>query len=108
MIEHSLTVSELRMFSAARPDPAADFDASCMLIWQTPTVVWVRLLKGALTRALMAELLQWLQAQGVHTVLARRVDGRVLPMGRKRADGTYEIDLPALAARVSPLRRPAP
>jgi hypothetical protein len=99
MIRHSLTVTELRLFEADNPPLGADYDASCLLVWLTATVVEIRLLRGGLSRKLLRELLAWLVDQRIETVQAHRSGGHVLPMAKRQADGTYATNVADLAAR---------
>lgn len=39
MIRHAITVSELRLFDEPDPAPMADYDACCLLVWETPAIV---------------------------------------------------------------------
>ena len=105
MIRHTPTLSELRLFEAASPAPMAEYDAACLLLWETPQVVWIRMLKGHVSRKLLRELLQWLLDNQVHTVRAHRAAGHVLPLSVLQADGAFSVSVADLATRF--LRRPA-
>lgn len=99
MIRHTRTVSELRFFEDAEPAPMADFDASCLLVWDSPQVVQIRMLKGSLSRKLLRELVDWLDAMRIEHVRARRADGRLLPLGELQPDGSYIVDVRRLVER---------
>ena len=99
MIRHAITVSELRFFEAGAPAPMAEYDASCMLVWETSTVIWVRMLKGGLSRNLLRQLLQWLLDHDISTVRAHRASGHVLPLAVLQPDGSYSTDVAQLAGR---------
>jgi hypothetical protein len=99
MIRHAITVSELRFYADDNAGPMADYDASCMVVWETPFIVWIRMLRGGLSRALLRNLLEWLVNQGIVTVRAHRAAGHVLPLAKEQPDGSYSTDVQALAAR---------
>lgn len=83
-------------------DPAGTMppiDAVCVLEWEAPRIVWVKALKGRLSRRTLRELLCLLVDLGVHTVRAQRAEGHVLPGGVDQGDGTVRIDVRALAHR---------
>ena len=99
VVRHTLVASELRLFESDDPGPTDPFDACCNLVWQSPTVVWVRMLHGRMTLRLAQQLLDFVVAHGVKTLRATRAEGRILPGGKLLKDGTFEIDVQALAAR---------
>lgn len=99
MIRHSRTVSELRFFESDDPAPMAQFDACCLLIWDSPTVIQLRMLHGALSRKLLRELVDWLDAARIEYVRARRADGRLLPLGVMQPDGSYVVEVARLVER---------
>lgn len=100
VIEHQLTVSELRMWQAADASPSSDFDACCLLMWESPNCVWLRMLRGTLSRRLLRELLSWMVMTGIETVRAHRSAKHVLPLARQMENGSYELRVAELAARL--------
>ena len=99
VVRHTPVISELRLFESDAPGHMAPFDACCSVVWETPTVAWVRMLHGRLTLRMAQQLLDFFVERGVKTLRATRADGRILPGGKARDDGTFEIDVQALAAR---------
>ena len=99
MIRETVTVSELRLFNAAAPAPMAMFDASCLLVWEAPKVVWLRMMQGRMSRSLLKELVLWLSDHGVQTAKAFRAEGHVLPWGVEQADGSVVMSVDAAVAR---------
>ena len=99
MIRHALTVSELRIFDAEDPAPMAEYDASCLVVWETPSVIWLRMLRGGLSRKMLRSLLTWLVEQRIEVVKAHRAHGHVLPLARVQPDGSFAVAVPELAGR---------
>lgn len=99
MIRHALTISELRIFEADDPAPMAEYDASCLVVWETPTVIWLRMLRGGLSRKMLRSLLAWLVAQRIEVVKAHRAAGHVLPLAKAQPDGSFSVSVPELARR---------
>ena len=81
MIEHSIETSVLRFYEADEPDHYAPIDVVCMLMWETQQVVWIKILKGDLSRKLLRQLVDKLGSLGITTVKAQRAPHRGLPFG---------------------------
>lgn len=55
---------------------------------------------GQVRRVHLRALRDWLQEEGIHTLLAERVEGHRLPGAVRRDDGWMSIDLLAMKGRI--------
>ena len=90
-----------RMYDDEHPAPLAPFVASAVFEWVAPRDLWIKAFSGRLTRRTLRDLLTKLVELGVHTVLARRADGHILPLGVTDAEGVTRIRVADLSARFS-------
>lgn len=90
-----------RMYEAEHPAPLAPFVASAVFEWSGPRELWIKAFVGKLTRRTLRDLLATLVDLQVHTVLARRADGHLLPLGTTDAAGITRIRVAELSARFS-------
>jgi hypothetical protein len=97
VIVHTLTFSELRFFKGEWAE-GVEYDASCVVMWESPTIVWLRLLQGTLTRKMLRELLDWLISNGIEEVKANRGGKHSLPLSVKK-DSYYSLVVKELAAK---------
>lgn len=81
-IRHEPTTSTLRFYERPSDEPTPQYDAVCTVVWETPRVIWIRGLHGALSRRLLRELLLWLVQNRIETVKAHRDQTRKLPLGK--------------------------
>lgn len=88
-----------RFYDSPDPEPMAPFTATCVLEWSGPREAWVKGMTGRLTRRTVREFVNLLVSLAVHTVVARRGEGHVLPGGVAGDDGTVRIDVGQLADR---------
>ena len=93
------TASIARVYDEADPAPMANFCASFVAEWDGPRELWIKALQGRMTRRTLRELVTLLVEMGVHTVLARRAEQHVLPLGVVGDDGVTRIRVSDLAAR---------
>jgi hypothetical protein len=99
MIRHEVQISTIRFYNEPTDDPFAQYDAICSLVWETPTVLWIKGLHGDLTRKTLRDLLSFLVENGIQTVKAHRSAGRTLP-GLKTRNGQFaEVSVTDLANR---------
>lgn len=89
----------LRCFHDPHPKPMADFDASFLVQWEPPDAAWVWLGKGELNRALLRELLCWMDSHGVKTIKAMRSERRRIPGGVRQPDGSVWVDVAEMQRR---------
>ena len=89
----------VRFYDCDEPDALAPYEASCVLEWSGPREAWVKGMTGRLTRRTVREFVNLLVSLAVHTVVARRGEGHVLPGGVAGDDGTVRIDVGQLADR---------
>lgn len=106
MLRHTIAISELRFFDADNPAPMARYDVSCLVMWEQPTIVWIRMMSRnsageGLSRKLLREFVQWLGDMGIEAVRSRRGVGHMLPLARLQADGSYLNIVSDLAFYVS-------
>lgn len=99
MIRHEVTTSILRFYERESSASTPPFDATCVVQWETPRIVWLKAFHGRLTRSLMRCLLEWLAENGIHTVKAYRDAAHHLPFGRLQDDGSTVIDVADLVDR---------
>lgn len=99
MIRHQIVTSRLRFHLDPNAPEMAPYDATCGLMWESPTVIWIEGLHGNMPRPLLRDLVQFCLDHGIQTIKAHREPGRRLPFGRERGDHT-EIAIQDAAARV--------
>lgn len=90
-----------RVYDGDPVDPMAPYVATFVIEWapDDARALWVKGFSGRLTRRTLRELLTMLVDLGVHTVLARRADGHVLPLGQVGEDGITRISVAQLQER---------
>lgn len=88
-----------RVYDCVEPEPMAPFCGVFVLEWEDARTVWIKAMLGRLTRRTLRELVQTLVDKGAWTVLARRAEGRVLPLGVLGEDGITRIRVADLAER---------
>lgn len=93
MIRYTETTGELRFFDDDDAPHMARFDASCVVLWEQPTVVWIRMLStnagSSVTRKMLRDLVDWLVEHRVEMVRSRRGMGHLLPLARLQPDGSF-------------------
>lgn len=99
MIRHETTTSILRLYKHSSDLPTPPFDATCMVTWESPRVVWIKAFHGELNRSMLRCLLEWLADNHVHTVKAYRDSAHSLPFGQLQHDGSTTIDVASLIDR---------
>ena len=93
-----MMVTELRFYEQTSDEPYPPFDVYCSVLWETASVIWIRGMKGHLTRALFKELVQFCVDNRIKTVKAHRNAARRLPLGRQVGEH-LEIDVAEAAKR---------
>lgn len=92
MIREENLVTILRFYAQETVDPMADYYASCTLLWESPTTVWIKGLSGNFSRQALRALVKHLYSKGVTKVKSFRSSGTI-PFATK-VDGNYrEVDL---------------
>lgn len=88
-------LSLVRIYTSPNPAEMEPYQMGCVLVWETPTTVWVKLLVGVGgNRKLWVEFVEALAAEGVEKIKAYREEGRTLPRASFNEEGGYyEIDL---------------
>lgn len=90
----------MRAYAEATTDPFAPYVGIASLAWESPTVIWIRGMHGAVTRAHLRDLCRFCLARGIQTIKAHRDSARRLPFGeRDPIDGHVEISVAEAAAR---------
>jgi hypothetical protein len=86
--------STLRGFHDSNAKDMAAFDLVATIRWELPDVCWLSAMHGRLSRSLLFELLQALNARGIRIVRATRAAGHVLPRAvYVEAGGYFELDI---------------
>lgn len=88
-----------RVYATDKPGPLDPYVASFVLEWQGARVVWIKALQGRMGRREWRAVLQLAVDLGVHTILAKRAPGHVLPLATEREDGALAMDVRALSHR---------
>ena len=90
-----------RVYDDPDPGPMAPYCATFVAEWDTEDArfLWIKSLTGSLTRRTLRELVTLLVDLGVHTVLAKRAEGHVLPLGVTDEHGITRINVARLAER---------
>lgn len=88
-----------RVYASDNPGPMDPYVASFVLEWQGAREVWIKALQGRMGRREWRAVLQLAVSLGVHTILAKRAPGHVLPLATPREDGTLAMDVRALSHR---------
>lgn len=88
MLRHEITTSILRFYENEVPGEYEDFIASCVIVWESPKVIWIKGFHGNLQRKHLRKLLEFLVSWQIETIKAFRSPTRLLPMVSSR-DGTY-------------------
>lgn len=89
-------VSEVRTYDHVPDlDAVPDYVTGFVLHERSPDEVEARLAAGSLTRAHLRLLIRHCLDEGYRRIVARRVEGRRLPLATLRADGVWEFDLVA-------------
>lgn len=92
MIRHEPLASILRFYPHDTVDPLADFTASCTLVYESSSTVWIKGLVGNLSRKNLRELLRFFLDNKIDMVKTIRANGS-LPYATK-IEGKYcEIDI---------------
>lgn len=92
MIRLEPAASILRFYPEDTDDPLANYTASCTLVYESASVVWVKGLVGELSRKNLRELLRFFIDNNICLVKTIRASGS-LPYATK-VDGNYcELDL---------------
>lgn len=109
MVHYADTVGTLYFYA---PSAGADaylerrpYVAVCTVIWLWEGCVWLKALRGDMSRAMQNELIEWLMARGIKKVKAEREPGRSLPLAR-RIDDHEEVDVAELYERFVALSKP--
>lgn len=88
-----------RVYATDNPGPMDPYVATFVLEWQGVREVWVKALSGKMGRREWRAVLQLAVDLGIHTILAKRAPGHILPMAVEREDGTLAMDVRALSHR---------
>lgn len=86
MIRTEPVATIVRFYETQTDDPYADCCATCTILWESTTVVWIKALNGKITRKHIFELVHWLISQGATTVKATRAGGKRLPFSKDVGD----------------------
>lgn len=99
MIRHDPMITTIRFYDVETEDPFYPYVAICTLVWESPSVIWVKGLHGDLSRKLLREFLIFLVDNKVKTVKAHRASGKTLPFIVFRENEYTEISVDALAEK---------
>jgi len=88
-----------RVYGSDDPGPMDPYIASFVLEWDDARTVWIKALQGRMGRREWRSVLQLAVSLGVHTILAKRAPGHMLPLATPREDGTLAMDVRALSHR---------
>lgn len=95
MIRHEPISSIVRFYPEESDDPLAPYTASCMLVWETPTIIWIKGLSGTLNIALLRDFAKFLLDNKIETIRTFRASNHTLPLVTT-VNGNYcEIDVAA-------------
>ena len=101
MIRDEPLTSTVRFYNNDDADKFADFDAVCTLVWESPTVVWVKGLHGEMNLKLIKQFADYLNSRGVKTLKAFRADNRRLPFTTNRDGNMVEMDVEKALRRIN-------
>lgn len=89
-----------RVYAEDDPGPMAQFGATFVLeCGVEPGTMWIKGMQGRITRRDIRDLVRHLHDLGVHTALAKRVEGHTLPFGVAGEDGTVRMSVLEAAKR---------
>jgi hypothetical protein len=92
MIREEKVMSIIRFYLDATDDPYAKYAASCTIMWESDTVIWVKALTGTLSRKVFKDFVQFILDSGITLVKSTRA-GASLPFAT-HIEGNYcEIDV---------------
>lgn len=92
MIRFEPVASILRFYPEQTENPLAEFTASCTLVYESASVVWIKGLTGSLSRKNLRELLRFLLDNKIDLVKTIRANSS-LPYATKVVDNYCEIDI---------------
>jgi len=92
MVREEPVVSLLRFYDNDTDDPYAKYSAQCTLLWESPTVVWVKGLTGKFSRQALRDFAHYIESKGIKIVRAYRSSG-ILPFATKINEHYCEIDV---------------
>lgn len=95
MVREEHIVSLLRFYDVDTDDPFATYAAQCTLMWESPTVVWVKGLTGKFSRRALRDFIGYVKHKGIKKIKSYRSSG-ILPFSTYVDDNYCEIDVDAV------------
>ena len=92
MVRQEVLVTVLRFYTQENPKERDSYVAVCTLLWESPSIVWLKGLHGNLTRKVLRDLVQWLLDNKISLVKAIRASGS-LPLATYTRGEYCEIDV---------------
>jgi hypothetical protein len=92
MIRYEPVSAILRFYPEYSEDPLAKYTASCVLVYETERIVWIKALVGTLTRKNLRKLLRFLLDNNIDLVKTVRAS-ESLPLATSIDGNICEIDI---------------